>query len=179
MKRFFCSLLLLAGLGFACEKADSELTNEVAELENQKQVLAQDLKRLFKLGENINSSEFTRLRTFKKEHPEATTLPKELAAIGVSWEQISTLSKSIVQQLNVLRKSMTKVELKAFLETDCKHYTGLGLTSSSCELDRERAFFNAIMRYFDCDVELNDCVQEFEDEIVYIFSPEFCSGDNW
>jgi hypothetical protein len=150
MKRFFLSLLLLAGLGFACEQTNSELrTDASTELETKKEALAQDLKRLKNIKIDIDANDLQRLKAFKASHADLNTLPEELLTVVPA--ELKILAASIADQARNLQHLMDPEAMSQYLDGGWHSYLGQSINGESdCEAQFTESCFNSIISYFGC-----------------------------
>jgi hypothetical protein len=149
MKRIFLFLLLLAGIGFACEKNDSEILDQAQIVESRKQDLATNLVSLIQGNSQLNADDLHKLKAFKHSNPEVNALPGDLLEMSTDGQEWLGLVETIAQQIRELSALVPKAELDQFI-SDSLRDTGERVIRNPCKTIYNNAVLEAQLEYIAC-----------------------------
>jgi hypothetical protein len=151
MKRLFFGLLLLAGIGFACEKNDSDLLDQSQIVESKKQELATNLATLTQSSGQLSADDLQKLKAFKKSNPDVNAAPGDLPDLSFTGEAWVGLVETIAVQIKELSTMLPRTELELFLRNGWRNNSE-GVIEDPCEDKYNAAVDYAALEFLLCTV---------------------------
>jgi hypothetical protein len=161
MKRIFFALLLLAGIGFACEKNDSDILDQSQIVESKKQDLASNLVTLTQSSGQLSADDLHKLKAFKNSNPAINGLPSDLPELSVNGEAWYGLVEKIAGQVKELSTMMPHNELESLVREVFHKSTNALEGNPTCAERYEWAMSEAAIDFFRChfsDTNYNHCI---------------------
>ncbi len=166
MKRIFLALLLLAGIGFACEKNDSEILDQAQIVESRKQDLATNLVSLIQGNSQLNADDLHKLKAFKHSNPEVNALPGDLLGMSTDGQEWFGLVETIAQQIKELSVLVPKAELDQLVNNNLRT-TGDQLISDPCKTIYNNMVVVAHLDYIICaNTSGSNCLDTYLSSLI-------------
>ncbi len=167
MKRIFLALLLLAGIGFACEKNDSDILDQSQIVESKKQELASNLATLTQSSKQLSTDDLHKLKAFKHNNPEVNALPGDLPGMSVKGEAWFGLVEKIADQIKELSTLIPRSDLDQFLRNGWRNNSE-GVIEDPCEDNYNASINAAFLGFYGCILSTSDsyhCIINFSIEV--------------
>jgi hypothetical protein len=154
MKRIILGFLLLAGLGFACEKTDEVNLDQSILVKQKKQDIIANFQQLVDLSKQVNADELQQLKEFRTEKKNEGQVPSAIISASPNLSAIQSMLNNLNQQVLDLSRYLSSTEVRDFLRQELLVKTSEQVVSSYCE----EMLADRIQQIF---IEYQQCIHEF------------------
>ncbi len=150
MKRIILGFLLLAGLGFACEKTEEATLDQSILVKQKKQDIIANFQQLVNLSKQVSTEEVQQLKAFRTEKKNAGEVPHEIISASPTLSSVQSIVNNLSQQVFDLSKYISTSEVHNFLSNELQVKTAENVVQSYCEETLGERILQIYQEYQEC-----------------------------
>jgi ATP-dependent Lon protease len=177
MKRIILGFLLLAGLGFACEKAEEATLDQSILVKQKKQDIIANFQQLVNLSKQVSTEEVRQLKAFRTEKKNAGEVPHEIISASPTLSSVQSIVNNLSQQVLDLSRYISTSEVHNFLSNELQVKTAENVVQSYCEETLGERIFQIYQDYQQCMLSFRTNCDRILWEIYDIILEEYQNCD--
>jgi ATP-dependent Lon protease len=178
MKRIILGFLLLAGLGFACEKTEEATLDQSILVKQKKQEIIANFQQLVSLSKQVSTDEVQQLKAFRTEKKNAGQVPHEIINASPTLSSVQSVFNNLNQQILDLGRYISTSEVHNFLSNELLVKTAENVVQSYCEEMLADRIYQIFQEYQQCLHEYRTNCDRILWEIFDVITEEYLNCEN-